>query len=651
VASSVPAITRGEAIKRGYANLVDPTGGGNVDLILDQIFAPEGPGRALVSVPDLDVEKLNKAAWQLLNDLGTVVVPGVVPTAVGRWLVAFTRALSHNRTPDVALFEAWNELAGKSRAQLPVIFSSPGAFDAARISSVLEQAIDALRHWPAGAPFALSSELAQRLELPITATAQAVGRRLRSLWSAGDWRMDFSSEGNASETAALLRSVLTPPTLMAAGAPTPPRDPDDLLRGQSPAGPPPGRSGGRPLLPHDDDRGHFESIPRLDVPAPQGPRVSVRFDVPIRLDETAPAPGQGAEPAQAGGEPPRFTCVRVLRDSDRKEVDQALIEEQKYWLQVWIDTKRKGVPVEGEDRGIREPKADKAVQLFVVLAPEDEDAWEIRTRIDTLGLPTAGASDHAQFSICPRRLSRAPSQRPLRIRVYYRLNLIDSLVLRPFVVPKSNVAATVPDGTPVRLKFEDTETRGLAINPNLEPRAVNITLSRPAGGGDGTWQFTVVLHVAGEELPFVAFAKLSKDKLDEIIADVRAAWAEVVDKRVYAPGDQGLRTLCPGEAGGRRPPSVDGSLWVGRRLARVKEHQGDAQRESSAARGGGADRVRGPGSRFHLPVAVALSGRIAGRREPREVLGFPLFRRGAQHRSGDGGSGQPAAPYRLCALG
>jgi hypothetical protein len=237
----------------------------------------------------------------------------------------------------------------------------------------------------------------------------------------------------------------------------------------------------------------------------------------------------------------RYSSVSVfeVENSVRQDVqiERPLIAGRQYALEVSIAPTQTGVPVEGEAEAIRPLYAEDASDLFVVLTPEVLDEWEIYDPIQPLQLPVQGPTQSpATFALSPKPGTPAKRRR-LWVRIYYRLNLVDSLTFAPFVVPADEEHTQPFDGKPpLYIAFKEFPERFVEIESNLSPRKLNISLKRMVGN---EWRITAVLDVAGRPVPLVGYANLSDAKMKDILDDTRSAWDSVVtDDRLYDPNER-----------------------------------------------------------------------------------------------------------------
>jgi gamma-glutamyl AIG2-like cyclotransferase len=296
----------------------------------------------------------------------------------------------------------------------------------------------------------------------------------------------------------------------------------------------------------------------------------------VRAKDTGEVGQYGAQRdaggTQAAPEPPaRYSNLRVYEGKNfvrRDEVlDKPLIAGRQYSLEVSIGLRPVGVPVVGKVEMIRPLGTPEPADLFVVVVPADEAEWEIYDPIQPLRLPPAGPTEEpATFTLTPK--SGPARRRHLLVKIYYRLNLIDSLVFAPFVVPVEGEDSKPQDNEPpLFLMFDGFPERYAEIDSILAPKKLNIAMKRT---GANEWRLTAVI-VAGREIPVVGYAILSDARMQEIIDDTRTAWYSVVtDDRLYDPEQraaalaQALAKLA--ETGSKAWNSLVGAGGIGQAL-------------------------------------------------------------------------------------
>jgi hypothetical protein len=231
----------------------------------------------------------------------------------------------------------------------------------------------------------------------------------------------------------------------------------------------------------------------------------------------------------------RYTNVRIFESENfvrGSEIrDKPLVAGRQCILDVSIGLNKTGVPVEGPVEAIRRLGAEMA-DLFVVVAPADESEWEVYDPIQPLRLPPAGpTAESAIFVLTPNAGSIA-KRRLLFVKVYYRLNLIDSLVLAAFVTPTERQEDKPDDGRPLHfLAFDGFPERYAEIDRTLTPKKLNLALKRT---GANEWRLSAVLDVADSRIPLIGYANLSDARMQEIVDDARRAWDIVItDNRLY----------------------------------------------------------------------------------------------------------------------
>jgi len=226
----------------------------------------------------------------------------------------------------------------------------------------------------------------------------------------------------------------------------------------------------------------------------------------------------------------RYSNLRVFEaeNSDRRDevLDRPLIAGHRYYLEVSIGLEPAGIPVVGKVEEIRRLNTRHPVDLFVVVAPGDEAEWEIFDPIQSLKLPPAKPTDDPATFILKPTSGQPAKRRNLLVKIYYRLNLIDSLVFAPFVVPADEKDSRQQDHKPpLFLAVDGFPERYAEIDPDLAPKKLNIALKRT---GAIDWRLTAVLEVNGKEIPLVGYAILSDADMQQIVTETRTAWDSLV---------------------------------------------------------------------------------------------------------------------------
>lgn len=198
----------------------------------------------------------------------------------------------------------------------------------------------------------------------------------------------------------------------------------------------------------------------------------------------------------------RYTNIRIfesrnfVRESEVR--DRPLVAGRQYILDVSIGLSQSGVPVQGQVEPIRRLGTETA-DLFVVVAPADDSEWEIYDPVQPLRLPPTGPTHEPATFILTPNSGQVAKRRLVYVKVYYRLNLIDSLVLAAFVTQPESQEGKSDDDRPLHfLAFDGFPERCAEIDRTLTPKKLNLALKRT---GANEWRLTAVLDVAGNNIP------------------------------------------------------------------------------------------------------------------------------------------------------
>jgi hypothetical protein len=225
----------------------------------------------------------------------------------------------------------------------------------------------------------------------------------------------------------------------------------------------------------------------------------------------------------------RYTVLEVYTKAMSPTlVAEPLTSGVAYQLQFSIDTKPGGIPVIGERQEIRPVPQSTDIKLDVVISPDQEDDWDIGDQVLSLTLPPTGRSKNvAKTTIIAKTNGKPAGRRPLFVKLYYKLNLIDSLVFSPFVRRMSLKAKepTPTDGHPsLFMEYRNEAGRLDAIDLNITPRKVSISIRHSLND----WRLAFALSTDGAAVDLVGHLALTNDALNTIIAEVRDVWGEIV---------------------------------------------------------------------------------------------------------------------------
>ncbi len=230
------------------------------------------------------------------------------------------------------------------------------------------------------------------------------------------------------------------------------------------------------------------------------------------------------------GEPRRFADFHLYREIGLGERgaelsrDAVLNAGAWYQLDVSVVDHRTGIPPERDDEAIAPMRplhvADRA-QLYVTV---EGDGVEVEEPTSSLQLGNDGLSDApATFRVRPtRQTTDARTRAKLRVRIFYRLNLIEVCTIHAEVAGRldPDTQRMLAADRPVFFRQERLETRYDEI-AELRPRAVHVDVTNE----DGAYRFTVTFKgdYADEALPFVAPIRVTPDALDLDLTAARRA--------------------------------------------------------------------------------------------------------------------------------
>ncbi|MBR0681137.1 hypothetical protein GXW74_11620 [Roseomonas eburnea] len=252
-------------------------------------------------------------------------------------------------------------------------------------------------------------------------------------------------------------------------------------------------------------------------------RIETRQEQFHREDDDGTLAAQTAESVQRAVAPPeaRFPDVLLHADDDGKgtrhgrplDADEALEPATYYWLGFTYapGSEREGLPAEGEEAPLG-PLAEDAPSLLVTLAPRRAGEVEVAEPTRYLRLPKEGRAEPVWFRIVVSLAARGPVE--LELRVHYRLNLVD------FVL--------------VRLKLGDGDGRSRITQQvrHREPAASLAELHQARAmhihvvGGAGRYGITVTVERSdGEEVSAFADTEIiGTQELEQALQRVRDFW-------------------------------------------------------------------------------------------------------------------------------
>jgi hypothetical protein len=244
-----------------------------------------------------------------------------------------------------------------------------------------------------------------------------------------------------------------------------------------------------------------------------------------------------------------------------------------YELEVAIRQKPQGVPFSGERKEFREPHMRTDIKLLVAFIG---NAIEIEQPLASLTLPPSGDSaNNARVRIQPTQASAGGREPSVRIKIFYELNLLESLTLRTAVVAAdAEMPASVAAGSVTLLSHDDVQLDydDLAY---VAPKRLNIGISLRDDG----YQLTFVFSRDGrDDIAFVAHTYLGTGQLESMLLEIRKTLFSIVASPSFGTTVDGMPATMQDQldnlaASGRRLWTLlfrreEGALWeIGAMLA------------------------------------------------------------------------------------
>jgi hypothetical protein len=232
--------------------------------------------------------------------------------------------------------------------------------------------------------------------------------------------------------------------------------------------------------------------------------------------------------------------------------------EEPYLLAVAVVVHPSGVPRQDrEPQPLPEPGQGSEVTLMVTA---EGDGFAVEEPVQPLTLPSRGGSrQSANFRVSPLRATEGGAQRAsIRVRLYFRYNLIEELVLRAVVVGKFESAEESPPGAepPVSVT-QNRLVRAYANIDRLDPRVLHIDITRR--GGDYLFNFAF-FDDEEQKAVFTAPARLHATDLEDELLTVRRTWYDIATGRAFTTRLEGDEEEFLGDL--RRLARAGRALWV-----------------------------------------------------------------------------------------
>jgi len=270
----------------------------------------------------------------------------------------------------------------------------------------------------------------------------------------------------------------------------------------------------------------------LSKEAMSGAEVAAALEEALTHDESFLREKRGATGAvalgkaihdAATGEDERVPDIRLFaakgdKVGPRVAPAEALVPDRAYVLEFAIRSQRIGIGFEGDPRPIKGvPKAD--CDLLVTLAAQGQaDEVVIPQPVQILHLPKQQDSVPVNFLFTLKKVP-ASGELQLAVRVYYRLNLIDHIVLRSRVSD-----ASVLDTSPAHQLIQKDVSDGYDVDfaGSYQPRQMNIHITPES---DGYRLAIVIEDTSGRELVrMLANSPITGEDLTQELEKIRDLW-------------------------------------------------------------------------------------------------------------------------------
>lgn len=262
---------------------------------------------------------------------------------------------------------------------------------------------------------------------------------------------------------------------------------------------------------------------------------------------------EGPKPRERAAE------LRLFLDSEEDAELEPAPEAQPlragdwYLLRVAIREEPEGIPLQ---HGPRRPFATPSDKPLELLAVAEGDGFEIDEPVQPLDLPAVGDSTRdAYFRIQPTRATGEPAS--LRIRIYYRLNLLESLVFTAQVLPRFEEPHLEAGNPPLFFRQERLEQSYQQLE-GVEARALHVEVSKR--GASYHFHFTVVDERRTKRLAFNGTARIQASDLEDDLVGIRSLWDAIATSRTFTTGLKGDEDFFVGHL--RDLATAGRNLWT-----------------------------------------------------------------------------------------
>ena len=265
-----------------------------------------------------------------------------------------------------------------------------------------------------------------------------------------------------------------------------------------------------------------------------------------------------AEQAQRPPTRDRFTELRLFHDPEEDAepeavpLDLPVRDGDWYLLVVAVREDPGGIPLKG---GLRLPISPPPGESLELIAVAEGDGFEVEEPVQSLDLPVVGDSTRdAAFRVRPTRATAEPAS--IRIRLYYRLNLLESVVLSARVAPKFEELAPTGEA-PIVFRQERREQSFSDLQAS-DPKALHIDVSKR--GTSYCFHFAILDDRKRERVAFGGTARLQASDLEDDLVGIRDLWDSIATSRTLTTALEGDEDFFLGQL--RNLAHAGQKLWT-----------------------------------------------------------------------------------------
>ena len=246
-------------------------------------------------------------------------------------------------------------------------------------------------------------------------------------------------------------------------------------------------------------------------------------------------------------------------DSETKVSDGHVLKcGQWYQLEVAVRGKPTGVPSqEPERRPIQEPKQQEPVTIIITA---EGDSFEIKEPVQTLILPPIGDStENAYFQVRPLRQSANDEDlASIRIRAYYKFNLLEVSVIQAEVVGKFEDSNQSKMGLEKPISFRQARLeRDYLDFDEVQPKAMHIDITKE--NERFLFNFAFYNNLA-QKVEFTAPIYLPTPDLEDALLTIRKTWYDIAMSKTFTERVEGDDDEFLGNI--RRLAKAGRNLWM-----------------------------------------------------------------------------------------